>query len=310
MTGVSGTASGRFGLLPGSSRRRAGSVGRALSHLVPASPKTWFGAILFLFFLILAVFAPLISPYDPQGTSFTPYLSPNWSHPFGTTAYGQDILSQVIWGTRPTMTIAFLGGLAATLIALVIGVTSAYAGGVIDRSLSLFIDVFLVIPGLPLMIVITAYLPHRGTWLLIVVIVLTGWAFGARQLRSQALSVRRRGFVDAAHARGERGWYVVLYEIVPTMIPLLAASFLSAAFYSVLAAAGLQFLGLGDVTSISWGTMLYWAQNNEAFASGAPLWAIVPGACIGLLGAAFAFMNYGIDELANPVLRRARRRRG
>jgi peptide/nickel transport system permease protein len=282
---------------------------RVLARLV-ATRKAQVGLALVGAFIAIALFAPWISPYDPHSTDFPPLEGSSWAHPFGTTAYGQDILSQAIWGSRQTLVIAFVGGLAATLIALVIGVTAAYAGGFTDRSLSFVTDVFLVLPALPLMIVITAYLPRRGTWLLIVVIVITGWAFGARQMRAQGLSARRREFVQAARARGERGMYMVVCEIMPTMIPLIAASFLGAAFYAVLAAAGLQFLGLGDVTAISWGTMLYWAQNNEALTSGAALWAIVPGACIGTLGAALAFVNYGFDEIANPALRPTRRRGG
>jgi peptide/nickel transport system permease protein len=293
-----------IGPLPGVGvLRRGAALGRLLS-----TGKARFGVGLFGVFVVVAVFAPWLSPYDPHATSFAPFKTPSWGHPFGTTAYGQDVLSQVIWGARPSLEIALLGGLAATAFALIVGVSAAYAGGLGDNFLSLFTDVFLVIPGLPLMIVITAYLPRRGTWLLIAVIVLTGWAFGARQFRAQTLSVRQRGFVEAARSRGERGPYTIVFEILPTMIPLIAASFLSAAFYSVLAAAGLQFLGLGDVTTISWGTMLYWAQNNEALASGSPLWAFVPGACIGLLGASFAFINYGFDEVANPVLRSTRKR--
>lgn len=294
------------------SARRARMRGtRGFFGALLAGGKARFGAVLLLCFVLVAVLAPLIAPYDPAGTDFIPLAGPSWSHPFGTTAYGQDIFSQAIWGARPSLEIALIGGLATTVIALIVGVTSAYAGGFVDRLLSLTTDVFLVLPGLPLMIVITAYLPNRGTWLLIAVVVITGWAFGARQLRAQGLAVRRREFVEAARARGEGSTYIVACEIVPTMIPLITASFLGAAFYAVLAAAGLQFLGLGDVTSMSWGTMLYWAQNNEALTTGAIWWAIVPGASIGLLGAAFTFLNYGVDELANPALRATRRgRRG
>lgn len=275
-----------------------------------ATGKARFGGALFGLFVAMAVFAPWLAPSNPRSTSAAPNQAVSWDHPLGTTAYGQDILSQVIWGARPSLAIALVGGVAATVIGLAIGVTAAYFGGLVDRSLSFLSDVFLVLPGLPLMIVITAYLPRRGTWLLIVVIVVTGWAFGARQFRAQGLSLRRREFVEAARARGEGHSHIIFREIMPTLIPLIAVSVLSASLYSVLAAAGLQFLGLGDVDSISWGTMLYWAQNNEALASGAPLWAIVPGACIGLLGGAFAFLNYGFDELANPALRKKRKKRG
>jgi peptide/nickel transport system permease protein len=284
-------------------------MGRLLAQLL----RTWkarFGAALLGLFVLVAVLAPVISPYDPRATTFGSLAPVSFRHPLGTTSYGQDILSQTIWGSRQSLLIGFAGGLGATLIGLIFGITAAYLGGIADHTLSFFTDIFLVLPGLPFMIIAAAYVPHRGTLVLIAVIVVTGWAFGARQLRAQALSLRHRDFVEAARARGERSSYIIAMEIVPTMIPLLAATFLNAALYSVLAAAGLQFLGLGDVTSISWGTMLYWAQNNEALNSGGALWAIVPGACIGLLGASLAFLNYGFDEIANPALRSRRKRRG
>jgi peptide/nickel transport system permease protein len=270
--------------------------------------RTWqskLGAVLLGIFVLTALFAPVVAPYSPQAMSFKHLAPVSWSHPLGTTAYGQDILSQLIWGSRPSLLIGLAGGLGTTVIAMLFGITAAFMGGFVDRTLSFVTDIFLVLPGLPLMIVATAYLPDSGSWVLISVIVLTGWAFGARQLRSQALSVRARGFVDSSRARGEANWFIISFDIVPTMIPLLVATFLTASIYSILAAAGLQFLGLGNVNSISWGTMLYWAQNNEALTSGGALWAIAPGACIGLLGGALAFLNYGIDEIVNPALRKS-----
>ena len=275
-----------------------------------ANRKTRIGATILGVIVAVAAFAPWLAPYNPNDTSFAMLAPRSWSHLLGTTALGQDIFSQVLWGARPSLVIALAGGLAGTAVAVLFGVTAAYYGGWADHSLSLVTDVFLVVPGLPLMIVITAYVPSRGTWLLIAVIVLTGWPFGARQLRAQGLSVRRREFVEAARARGERGSYIVVFEVLPTMIPLIAATFLGIAFYSVLAAAGLQFLGLGNINSISWGTMLYWAWNAEALSTGAPLWVIVPGACIALLGAGFTFLNYAFDEIANPALRGPKKTRG
>jgi peptide/nickel transport system permease protein len=273
-----------------------------LRFLRPWQAKLGLGILSIL--VLVAIFAPILSPYNPQVMSFARVAPVSPSHPLGTTAYGQDILSQVIWGSRQSLIVGFAGGLGATVIALLFGLAAAYAGGLVDHTLSFVIDIFLVIPGLPLMIVVTAYIPEGATWTLIAVIVATGWAFGARQLRAQSLSVRAREFVQAARARGEHAVAIATREIVPTMIPLLVATFLSASIYSLLAAAGLQFLGLGNVNSISWGTMLYWAQNNEAFDSGGAWWAIAPGACVGLLGAALAFVNYGVDEIANPALQK------
>jgi peptide/nickel transport system permease protein len=145
--------------------------------------------------------------------------------------------------------------------------------------------------------------------MIIAVLVLTGWSYGARQLRSQVLSLRHREFLTAAKLRGERSWRIIVSEILPNMTSLLVANFLGASVYAILTAAGLQFIGLGNVNTDSWGTMLYWAQNNEALQAGIPLWAIAPGVGIAALGGAFALLNYAFDEISNPVLRPVRRKR-
>ena len=284
---------------------------RALDNLLTAirsNRKAMAGAILLGIFILLAIFAPLISPHDPQAQVYGLLEGPSAQHPLGTTSFGQDILSEVIWGARQSLIIAIVAGLMATILSMLIGVTAAYLGGVTDHVLSLFTDVFLVIPTLPLMIIVAAYARSGGLAVLIAVIVITGWSFGARQLRSQALSLRNREFLEAARVRGERSLYIIVFEILPTMASLIVANFLGAALYSVLAAAGLQFIGLGDTNELSWGTMLYWAENNEALLAGAPLWAVAPGLCIALLGAAFALLNYAFDEISNPALRPVRRR--
>jgi peptide/nickel transport system permease protein len=210
-------------------------------------------------------------------------------------------------GTRQVLLIAVGVGLLATVIAMLIGVAAAFYGGLWDGSLSLLTDVLLVIPLFPLLIVIATYVQNAGTMVLVVVLTLTGWSYTARQLRAQALSLRNRDFLMAARVRGERKMYIVLVEIIPTMTSLLVACFLTNALYAVLFSAGLQFIGLGDPNSVSWGTMLYWAENNEALQTGQYLWAIVPGACIVALGAAFALLNYAFDEIGNPALRPVRR---
>jgi peptide/nickel transport system permease protein len=166
--------------------------------------------------------------------------------------------------------------------------------------------VLLVIPLFPLLIVIAAYVHNSGTAVMIAVLTFTGWSYTARQLRSQALSLRSRDFLAAARVRGERAAYIIAVEILPTMISLLVAAFLTNALYDVLFASSLQFIGLGDPNSVSWGTMLYWAENNEALQTGYYLQAIVPGAAIALLGAAFALLNYAFDEIGNPALRPVR----
>jgi peptide/nickel transport system permease protein len=277
--------------------------GADLWRAVARNRKAVAGVVLLTFFLILALFPGQIAPYDPLAKSFQPGLGPSTAHWFGTTAYGEDVLSQLIWGTRQSMIIAFAVGGLATALAVLVGVSAAYLGGTADGFLSLVTDVILVIPIFPLIIVIAAYEKNSGLFTLVVVLGALGWSYGARQLRAQTLSLRTRDFLEAARVRGERKSYVILFEILPTMTSLIVASFLGAAVYAVLFAAGLQFIGLGDPNSQSWGTMLYWAENNEALGAGMVYWAIMPGVCVALLGAAFALLNYAFDEISNPALK-------
>jgi peptide/nickel transport system permease protein len=283
------------------------SAARRIWRAVRRNRKATAGAILLLFFCFLALFPGLIAHDSPTAEIYGRSMGVSSAHLLGTTAYGQDLFAQVVWGTRQVMIIAFGAGLAATAIAAIIGVTAAYVGGATDGVLNLITDVLLVIPLFPLLIVIAAYVQSSGTLVLITVLTLTGWSYTARQLRSQALSVRHRDFLEAAKVRGERAVYVVCVEILPTMTSLLVAAFLTNALYAVLFASSLQFIGLGDPNATSWGTMLYWAENNEALQTGQYLWAVAPGVCIAALGTAFALLNYAFDEIGNPALRPVRK---
>jgi oligopeptide/dipeptide ABC transporter ATP-binding protein len=278
---------------------RWGDLWRAISH----NKKALVGVLLLLVFVVVAIFPGQIAPHDPTAMIYPPGLGPSWQHLLGTTAQGQDIFSQLIYGTRLSLVIALAVGALATVLSVLIGVSAAYLGGITDGFLSTVTDVILVLPIFPLIIVIAAYRPNSGLFTLVIVLGALGWSYGARQLRSQTLSMRRRDFLEAARVRGERNRYVILHEILPTMTSLIVATFLGAAVYAVLTAAGLQFIGLGDPESQSWGTMLYWAQQGEALSAGMPLWAIAPGVCIALLGASFALLNYAFDEISSPALR-------
>jgi peptide/nickel transport system permease protein len=283
------------------------SAARRIWRAVRRNRKATAGAILLFFFCFLGLFPGLIAGDNPNAEIYGRSMGISGAHPLGTTAYGQDIFAQVVWGTRQVLIIAFGAGLAATAIAAIVGVTAAYVGGATDGVLNLITDVLLVIPLFPLLIVIAAYVQNSGTVVLIAVLTLTGWSYTARQLRSQALSVRHRDFLEAAKVRGERALYVVCVEILPTMTSLLVAAFLTNALYAVLFASSLQFIGLGDPNATSWGTMLYWAENNEALQTGQYMWAVAPGVCIAALGTAFALLNYAFDEIGNPALRPVRK---
>jgi peptide/nickel transport system permease protein len=270
--------------------------------------KATAGALILLLMVFVAAFPGVIAPDDPQAPIYPPNLGPSGAHLLGTTSLGQDVFSQLIWSTRLTLEVTLLVSAIATFFSMIIGVTAAYAGGVTDRVLTVVIDVFLILPVLPLLILLASYLPP-GVTSLVIVLCITSWAFQARQLRSQGLSLRNRDFLVAARVRGERPLYIILVEIVPTMTSLLVASFLALAVYIVGFAASLQFLGLGNSSELMWGTMLYNAQQAAALEAGNAWWALGPGAAVAVLGAGFALLNYAFDEIGNPALRPARRRR-
>jgi peptide/nickel transport system permease protein len=281
---------------------------RRFTRAVLHNRKAMVGAVILLIMLFVAVFPGLLAPYDPQATVGPPNASPSSSHLLGTTQLGQDVLSQLIWSTRLTLWVTVVVSVIATFISMIIGVTAAYIGGLTDRVLTVITDVFLILPVLPLLILLSAYLTP-GTSSLIIVLTITSWAFQARQLRSQGLSLRNRDFLVAARVRGERPLYIILVEIVPTMTSLLAASFLALCVFEVGFAATLQFLGLGNASQLMWGTMLYNAQQAAALESGNAWWALAPGAAVALMGAGFALVNYAFDEIGNPALRPVRRRK-
>jgi peptide/nickel transport system permease protein len=280
-------------------------AGRAF-RFMRRDKKAAAGAIIMFVLLLLTAFPTWFSPHDPAAEIYQPGAAVSWTHLLGTTSFGQDVFSQVIAGTRQSVMIALIVGFLCTVISVTIGITAAYMGGIIDDGLSLLTDVVLVIPTFPLIIVIVGYLKSAGFWLMVFVLVFTGWSYGARQLRVQALSLRNRDYLLAAKARGESSWYVITVEMIPPMTSLIVANFLGAALYAVLASAGLQFVGLGNINAESWGTMLYWAQNNEALQTGLPLWALAPGVAIAILGSGLALLNYAFDEVANPALRPVR----
>jgi peptide/nickel transport system permease protein len=278
---------------------------------LPRSPKIITGAVLLGIFVFLAIFGSALSPYSPDASASTTNgmpEPPSMAHLLGTTNLQQDVLSQLLTGTRPIMMVAFLAGVAATLLSVVIGVCAGYFGGLVDDLLSLLINVSLVLPALPLLIVLTGFLGTSSSandWLIALIIAITGWAWGARVLRVQVLSLRGRDFVESARLIGERPWRIITYEIMPSLIPIIASSFLFTVIYAIGTYASIAFLGLVDTAHWSWGTILFWAQSEHAVQSGWWWWFLPPGLAIALLGTSLALLNFGIDEFINPRLRAA-----
>jgi peptide/nickel transport system permease protein len=284
----------------GTLQAQAGAWGEAIRR----DPKAAAGAGILALFAAVALVGPLFVG-DPQAPVGIPLQPPSAGHWLGTTGQGQDVLAQLVVGTRVSLAIGFAVGIVVVLVGALIGIAAGYFGGRVDGLLSLLFNVFLVLPGLPLAIVIAAYLPS-GPLTLALVLIVTGWAWNARVLRAQTLSQRKRDYVAAAIVSGESDLRIIVREILPTMTSLLVAQVIGSTVYAIGAQVGLEFLGLGDVSAVTWGTNLYWAQNDAALLTGA-WWTFVPtGLCVALVGFALTMLNSGFDEITNPRLRSER----
>ena len=208
-----------------------------------SNSKARIGLVMLGFFVLVAIFAPLIAPYNASDNSFGRSLPGGAAHWFGTTAAGEDVLSQLIAGARISVFVGFAAGLLSTLVAVVVGLLWGYLRNWVGDVINFVVNLFLVVPGLPLMIVIAAYLQNGGIAMIILVVVITGWAWGARVLRSQTQSLRSRDFVTAAVFSGESTFRIVFREILPNMVSLIVASFFGAATAAILAEAGSGILG-------------------------------------------------------------------
>jgi peptide/nickel transport system permease protein len=277
-------------------------VGRAIATLW-SDGKARAGMIILGVIVVVAVSAPLLSPHSPVATNFTPYSGPTSVNWLGTTGLGQDVFSQLIYGTRVSLLVGLVAGALATLVAVTLGLIAGYRPGVIDEVIGFLTNLALVIPGIPLMIILAAYLQGRSVWTIVLVVALTGWATGCRVIRSQTATLRTREFVTSAAFSGERLLRVAFREILPNMTSLVAASFFSAATAAVLGEASLEFLGLGNPATVSWGTILYAAQQQNALLTGQWLMVLVPGLAIVLLMVSLTLINFGVDALSNPRLR-------
>jgi peptide/nickel transport system permease protein len=281
--------------------------------LLLGSPKARVGLGIVLGMLLLGLLAPLLVPAS-KATEFSlldARQHPSFHHVFGTTDQGTDVFAQVAWGARRSLLMGAAAGAIATILATTLGLFAAYVGGVVDDIISLVTNVFFVIPTIPLLIDISAFLHQRGLITMTLVIAFTLWAFEARILRAQALTLKSRDFILAAKVAGESTRRIVFGELLPNMISRIAAAFVLVFYISILVAAGLEFLGFGDLQKASWGVALYWATVNSSMLQG-EWWAFVfPGLAIGITVLGLTLVLAGIDEVSNPRLRaeRVRRRR-
>jgi peptide/nickel transport system permease protein len=283
-------------------RHQAQTAQREFLRSLLSQRKALFGLSVLGIFIMVAILAPLISPGDPSRYVARQNQPPSAQHWLGTTGQGQDVLTQVVVGSRISLLIGFTVGLLITLLGLAIGMTAGYLGGVADGLLNVLTNVFLIIPALPLLITLASFLPP-GMTTVILVLTITSWAWPARVFRSQTLSLREKDFVSASVVSGEGSFRIIFSEILPNMMSLVVSSFFGNVIYAIGADVGLAFLGFENVTSVSWGTMLYWAQNNSALLQGAWWTFVPPGLCIALVAFATTMMIYAVDEVTNPRLK-------
>jgi peptide/nickel transport system permease protein len=263
------------------------------------------GLVILSIYVLLAIIGPWIAPYDPSARGNDLVQGPSAAHWFGTTHLGQDVFSQILDGTRSVMFVGFLAGTIATTLSVLIGVTAGYLGGKTDDSLSVLTNVVLVIPAVPLMIIITSALNNASDILIALVIGLTSWSWNARVLRAQTLSLRRRDFVEASRASGERTWRIVVFELLPNLTAVIASGFVGTVIFAVLSEITLAFIGITSNTGWNWGTILFWAQGQQALGQDAWWWFVPAGLAIALLGTSLSLINFGIDEFVSPRLRSA-----
>jgi peptide/nickel transport system permease protein len=277
--------------------------------LIWRNPKSRTGLLIVAFMVVIALIAPLISVAHPNDFNLlAARQAPSWHHLFGTTDQGSDIFSQVVVGARRSLLLGALAGGLATVLAAVLGITAAYMGGIADEVINVLTNVFLTIPPIPLLVVISAYLKARGMVTMAVVIAAVLWAFEARILRGQALSLKNRDFILAAKTAGESTRRIVFGELMPNMISRIAAAFVLVFYISLLVDAGLEFLGLGDMNATSWGVTIYWAQVNSTVLQGEWWPFVFPSLALAITILGLVLLLTGLDEMSNPRLRTERTR--
>ena len=260
------------------------------------------GLVLFAFIVSVALLAPFIAPYDPFASVGPPFGAPSVSHILGTNDAGQDIFSELLYGARTSLLVGISAALIVTALGTFVGLAAAYLGGIIESILMRITDIFLLVPDLPFIMILALYL-GPSVWNIVLAIGILWWSVTARVIRSIVLTIKEEPFIDAAKAIGASNRKIMLSEILPHTIPVIIVGVIRFTGFGVLYEAGLSFLGLGDPTVNSWGTMLHFAQARGAFLRGMWWWFFPPGLCISLTIISFTLISFSLDRILNPKMR-------
>jgi peptide/nickel transport system permease protein len=275
---------------------------KLLSQLLH-NKKALVGLIILTIIILVAILAPWLTEYSPTRRVGRPHQAPSWDHWMGTTRLGHDVFARLVHGARVSLAVGFGAGLLITVIGTVLGIIAGYKGGVVDEVINFFTNMVLVVPNLPLLLVLAAFIGQASPLVIAIILGFTSWAWGVRVTRSETLSIRQRDFVKSAEMLGEPGWRIMLFEIFPNLISIVGINFIGSVIFAVITEATLEFLGLGDPNTVSWGIMLYNAQNASALSVGAWWDILAPCFALAFLGLGLALLNFAIDEIANPRLR-------
>ncbi len=270
-------------------------------------PLVLAGLVIVGVLVVVAVLAPVLSPYDPRALAGDSLERPSGQHLLGTNDVGQDIFSGIVWGARGSLTVAVGAATLAIVVGIAVGVGVGLRGGLADTMAMRVVDVFLALPRLPLVLLVAALAgPSRAIVIVVIGVIL--WPVSARVLRTQTLALRRRGFVEAANGFGGGLSYVVRRHLMPALGPVIAANFVNVAAIAVVMEAGLSFLGLGDPTAVSWGAMLSRALRHPGlyFSSLWTWWVLPAGLAITFAMLGFTFLGVGLEPRFNPRWARGR----
>ncbi len=267
-------------------------------------PLALIGAAILTVFLVVAIFSPLLAPHDPFVRVGRPFLPPGGGHLFGTNDIGQDIFSELIYGSRLSLGLAVLAALVSTGIGTLLGLAAGFLGRPAERIIMRCADFILVLPFLPFAILLAAML-GQGFIQLVLVISVISWPVTARIVRAQVLKIKGKGYILNLQAIGAGPWYLLRRHIFREVLPLVAYQAMLSASNAVLIEASLSFLGLGNPLMKSWGSILHYAQARNAMLTGTWLWWVIPpGLCIALLSAGFLLTGLYLETYANPRVAR------
>jgi peptide/nickel transport system permease protein len=254
-------------------------------------------------FMVVGAF--IVDPENAQPLSVPTLLPPSWDYPFGTDRQGRDLLAVMVTGTPLTLRIGFIAGIIGVGICAVLGFTAAYYRGVVDTVIRSVADIGLTVPGLLILIIIAVSLKGSLTVNQMAIVVASlAWLSPTRTIRSQVLTLRERGYVEIARLNGMNGPEIIFRELMPNLLPYLAATLVSSVSAAILASIGLEVLGLGPVEAPTLGMTLYWVNFNAAIINGWWWWWTAPLVVIIMVFLGLFFLTVGLDEIANPRLRR------